>query len=149
MGNSFVQYLVSSPDKFPDMKKLLFGLFFCSLFFTVNAQEHLLASNAPTASTYKKPAFPGGEKAMQKFLQAHLQYPELAKENCAEGEVVLRLHLSRTGKVEEAKVLRGIGFGCDKEALRLVKSMPAWVPAYKYGVAVPATLVVPLKFRLQ
>lgn len=131
------------------MKKLILALFCCSLLFTVNAQEHLLASNAPTTSAFQKPAFPGGEKAMQKFLQVHLQYPELAKENCAEGEVVLCLHLNRTGKVEDAKVLRGIGFGCDEEALRLVKSMPVWAPAYKYGVAVPTSLVIPFKFRLQ
>jgi TonB family protein len=131
------------------MKKLILGLIFCSLFFTMSAQEHLLASNTSTTSAFQNPAFPGGEKAMQEFLQAHLQYPELAKENCTEGEVVLCLHLNQMGRVDSVEVLRGIGFGCDEEALRLTNAMPCWSPAYRNGMAVPSTVKVPLKFRLQ
>lgn len=91
-----------------------------------------------------KPAPFAGHGALQDFLQAHLQYPQLALANCIEGEVVLLLRFSEQGRVESAKILKGIGFGCDEKALRLAMlfSQPAEVP-------VASSLKLSIRFRLR
>ncbi|MCU0346873.1 MAG: energy transducer TonB [Saprospiraceae bacterium] len=92
----------------------------------------------------EKPALFIGHGALQDSLQSHLQYPQLAKDNCIEGEVMVLLRFSEQGRVESAKILKGIGFGCDEEALRLAMlfSQPAGVPA-------ASSLKLSIRFRLR
>ncbi len=76
----------------------------------------------------KKPVFPGGRKAMLVFIKEQLQYPAQALENQIEGTVHLRFEINQSGVVPHAKIISGIGFGCDEEALRVVKSLKFDVP---------------------
>ncbi len=95
------------------------------------------------------PAFPDGEAALYKFLNSNLLYPVIAKENDIKGTVTLQFVVTTLGKIEKIKVLRGIGGGCDEEAIRVVKAMPDWKPGKHQGRAVPVKFTLPIKFSLK
>jgi periplasmic protein TonB len=97
----------------------------------------------------QKPEFPDGERALLAFLGKNLKYPAIARENGIEGNVVVRFVVSKTGEVRNAEVLRGIGGGCDAEALRVVNSMPKWNPGKNNGKAVNVTYTLPVRFKLE
>lgn len=90
--------------------------------------------------------FPGGLKPMQLFLQSNLQYPLQAQVARIMGTIYVQFKISETGKISEPKVLRGIGGGCDEEAIRVVNKMPNWAPKRIGGKAVPCQLTFPVKF---
>lgn len=79
-------------------------------------------------SHVSKPIYPGGVTAMRKFVSANLKYPEAALTEKVEGTVVVRYSLDYRGKVVDAKVKKGIGYGCDDEAVRVVKLLRFEVP---------------------
>ena len=83
-------------------------------------------SNKPTHVS--KPTYPGGARAMAKFVKEHMNYPDLAKRERIEGTVVVRYSLDYRGKVVDAKIKKGIGGGCDEEALRVVTLLRFNVP---------------------
>ena len=83
-----------------------------------------------------------------KYLNNNLAYPELAKSNHIQGTVKVLVSVDSLGKLTGAKVYRGIGGGCDEEALRLIRSINQWKPAYKEGIAVASEAFVPIRFRL-
>jgi protein TonB len=85
-----------------------------------------MAKNRP--NHVSRPVYPGGIAAMKKFVAANLKYPPAAIKAKAEGTVVIRYGLNYTGKVIDAKVKKGIGHGCDEEAMRVVKLMKFTVP---------------------
>lgn len=85
-----------------------------------------MAKNRPTHVS--RPVYPGGVKAMKAFVGKHLKYPPEALKAKVEGTVVVRYGLDYTGKVTDAKVKKGIGHGCDEEAMRVVKLMRFTVP---------------------
>lgn len=95
------------------------------------------------------PEFPGGKQAMAKFIADHLQYPDAAREAGVEGRVTVRFIVERTGRIKDPEVLRGIGNGCDQEAIRVVKSMPNWRPGKQNGMAVNVYYTLPVIFKLQ
>ncbi len=97
----------------------------------------------------EQPAFPGGEEARIKFLQDNIKYPEEAKELGVQGKVFVTFVVEVDGSITDVKVLRGIGAGCDEEAIRVVKSMPKWVPGKQRGVPVRVQFNLPIKFTLQ
>lgn len=74
------------------------------------------------------PAFPGGDLARMKFLQDNIKYPPMARESGIQGTVYVTFVVERSGAVTDVKILRGIGGGCDEEAVRVVKNMPKWEP---------------------
>lgn len=76
----------------------------------------------------KMPIFPGGEKALLKYIQNNLQYPEDARKSHLEGKVIVRFTITKDGKLKNVKVVRGISTSLDKEALRIVNSLPDWTP---------------------
>lgn len=94
------------------------------------------------------PEFPGGEAAMYKWLGKNIKYPQVAKENGIEGKVFVRFIVDGSGKVKESQVLRGIGGGCDEEALRVVNKMPAWKPGKQRGKPVNVQFTIPIHFQL-
>lgn len=100
----------------------------------------------PFAAVEEMPQFPGGEKAMYDWLYAHLNYPESARERGVAGSVWIRLVVSETGKVKNAKVARGIDPECDAEALRAIQSMPDWIPGRKNGRKVPVYYTLRIVF---
>ncbi len=95
------------------------------------------------------PAFPDGEAAMMKYIRSNVRYPTIAKENGIEGTVVIQFVVSSSGNISKVQVARGIGGGCDEEAVRVVKSMPDWKPGKHNGKAVPVSFTLPIKFKLE
>jgi protein TonB len=97
----------------------------------------------------EQPEFPGGEESLMKFLQSNVKYPQLAKESNIQGTVYVQFVVEPSGSVSTVKVLRGIGGGCDEEAVRVVKNMPSWKPGKQRGKSVRVYFNLPIKFILQ
>jgi len=122
------------------MKSILFllGVFFI---FNCNAQD-----------TYdiveKPPEFPGGEVAMQKFLANEIVYPKEAIENEIQGRVFVKFMVTKTGLIQDLKVLRGVSDLLDKEAKRAILAMPKWIPGEQNGKKVNVWYTLPVMFRL-
>lgn len=95
------------------------------------------------------PEFPGGEEKLLKYLQNNIVYPQTAKENNITGKVFVTFVISRDGAVKDVKVLKGIGGGCDEEAVRVIKNMPKWQPGKQDGKTVNVQFNLPIKFALQ
>lgn len=96
-----------------------------------------------------QPEFPGGEKARMRYLRNSIEYPQLARESGIEGTVYVTFVVEKDGSITNVKVLRGIGGGCDKEAIRVVKEMPKWEPGKQRGKAVRVQFNMPIRFTLQ
>jgi periplasmic protein TonB len=96
----------------------------------------------------KEPQFPGGETELNKFLHDNLKYPAKAQEAGIQGRVIVNFVVGRDGKITKIKVVRGIGFGCDEEAIRVLEKMPLWTPGEMGGKAVPVYFTFPIAFRL-
>lgn len=94
------------------------------------------------------PEFPGGQDSLAKFIAANLVYPVKAKENNIQGKVMIEFVVDEKGKVTNAKVIKGIGSGCDEEALRIVNRMPKWKPGKQRNKPVNVRFVLPIKFSL-
>ncbi len=97
----------------------------------------------------EQPGYPGGEEARIAFLQTNIKYPEEAKELGIQGKVFVTFVVEVDGSITDVRVLRGIGGGCDEEAIRVIKSMPKWVPGKQRGVPVRVQFNLPIKFTLQ
>lgn len=95
------------------------------------------------------PSFPGGDAEMMKFIADNLEYPENAQKKGIEGRVVVRFTVSATGEVQDAKILRSLDEECDKESIRVVKSMPKWTPGKQGGKEVAVYFTLPILFRLK
>lgn len=94
------------------------------------------------------PEFPGGNDSMKKFIKANLVYPDSAIKNKIEGKVIIEFFVDETGKVSSPRVLKGIGSGCDEEALRIVNKMPNWKPGKLRNKPVKVRYVIPVIFSL-
>ena len=94
------------------------------------------------------PEFPGGPQAMMQFIKDNLKYPQIAKENGIQGRVILQFVVDETGQVTDPKVLRSIDPSLDTEAIRLVLSMPRWIPGMQDGKAVAVKYTFPVMFSL-
>ena len=95
------------------------------------------------------PEFPGGMEALIKYLSENIKYPEQAKKDKIQGKVYISFVVEKDGSVADAKVLRGIGGGCDEEALRVVNAMPKWTPGKQLGEPVRVQFNLPVVFKLQ
>ena len=95
----------------------------------------------------KKPIYEGGPKALRQFISQHLSYPEEALKAKVEGTVVLKYSVGHHGKVVDAKIISGLGHGCDEEAIRLVKLLQFKVPKSR-GVKVLFHKDIKIHFRL-
>jgi TonB family protein len=95
------------------------------------------------------PEFPGGETALRNFLASEIKYPEIASENGIQGKVYVTFIVTKKGKVTEPKISRGVDPALDKEALRVVSSLPDWKPGKQKGEAVNVSYTVPVYFELE
>lgn len=95
------------------------------------------------------PEFPGGDAALKNYLQTNIKYPELAKESGVQGKVYCNFVVDKEGHVSDVKVMRGIGYGCDQEAARVIKAMPTWIPGKQNGRNVNVHYNLPVFFKLQ
>ena len=94
------------------------------------------------------PEFPGGTEALLKFVANNVKYPEKAKDEEISGRVFISFVIEKDGSVSNVEVKRGIGGGCDDEAVRVVKAMPKWKPGKKDGKPVRVSYMLPVNFKL-
>lgn len=95
------------------------------------------------------PQFPGGDAELMKHIQKNLKYPPVAMENNIQGRVVVQFVVTKTGKVGEVKIARGKDPDLDKEAMRVVKTLPDFIPGKMNGQAVAVWYTLPITFKLQ
>ena len=95
------------------------------------------------------PEFPGGEEALFKYLGKETKYPPMAKDAGVQGIVYVSFVVMEDGNIQDVEVLRGIGAGCDEEAVRVVKSMPKWNPGKQRGKPVRVQYRLPIRFTLR
>ena len=95
------------------------------------------------------PSFPGGPSALMQYLSSNIKYPVVAEENGVQGRVVCTFVVERDGSITDVRVVKSVDPSLDKEAVRVVKSMPKWIPGKQNGSAVRVKYTVPVTFRLQ
>ena len=95
------------------------------------------------------PEFPGGMGECMKFLSKNIKYPTISQENGVQGRVIVQFVVNRDGSIVDPVVVRGVDPYLDKEALRVISSMPKWKPGKQRGKAVRVKYTVPVMFRLQ
>ena len=97
----------------------------------------------------KPPTFPGGEREMLKFLAENIKYPALAREANIQGNVAISFVIGKDGSINDIQLLKDIGGGCGKEAIRVLKTMPNWSPGEANGHKVKVRFTLPVRFRLE
>lgn len=125
------------------MKKMFLIMFFMA-FVSVSAYSQ--SDDDVYIMVEKRAEFPGGQSEMLKYIQDNRQYPDEAKENDVHGKVLVSFIVERDGTLSDVKVMRGIGSGCDEEAVRVITSMPKWKPGEQGGKAVRTSLTLPVTF---
>ncbi len=101
------------------------------------------------AAVQEQPEFPGGMEKMYEFMGKMQKYPDMEYEAGIQGKVYVQFTVAKDGSIEEAKVLRSVSAGLDKEAMRLVKSMPKWSPGKMGGKPVKCRFNLPVVFKLK
>jgi periplasmic protein TonB len=137
-------------NRFTIMKKLLFILL---LAFPVLSFSQRLPEKSPTEenvfiSVEKMPEFVGGTAALYNYIASSIQYPAVAKENGTQGRVYVSFIIDPKGKIKDVKVLKSLSAETDKEAVRMVKAMPDWIPGMQDGLAVAVRFNLPIIFKL-
>ena len=94
------------------------------------------------------PSFPGGDQKLMEYVAKSLTYPQEARDKGIDGRVFIGMVIEKDGSVSNVKVLRGIGGGCDEEAVRVISSMPKWKPGKVGGEPVPVSYQIPINFKL-
>jgi len=133
--------------------------------FDSEAHEGTFIDVAPVIQTVKKeqeeeesqvffiveemPEFPGGEAALRRFIANSIKYPQIAQENGIQGKVFVQFVVERDGSVSNASIARGVDPSLDREALRVVNSLPNWKPGKQRGKPVKVSYTVPINFVLQ
>lgn len=103
----------------------------------------------PFVVVEEMPMFPGGEAALLAYIAEHTQYPEVAKENNIQGKVIVRFCVTSKGGVDKVSILKGVDPELDKEAIRVVGTLPAFKPGKQGGKPVPVWYMVPINFTLK
>ena len=107
------------------------------------------AEPEPFVVVEEMPMFPGGDIALLKYVADHTQYPEIAKENNIQGKVMVRFCVTPKGGVSQVSILKGVDPELDKEAMRVVGTLPAFKPGKQGGKPVPVWYMVPINFTLK
>ena len=122
--------------------------------FTINTPEFTdievnKADNDTVLSVCEvMPEFPGGTEKFMEYLSGNIKYPEEAKEKGINGRVFINFVVEKDGSVTNVQVMKGIGGGCDDEAVRVVKAMPKWKPGMQDGKPVRVSYILPVTFKL-
>ena len=103
----------------------------------------------PFVVVEEMPMFPGGDVELLKYISEHTQYPEVAKENNIQGRVIVRFCVTSKGGVSQVSVLKGVDPELDKEAIRVVNTLPTFKPGKQGGKPVPVWYMVPITFTLK
>lgn len=115
--------------------------------------DEYLAERKDTINVYdcveQMPSFPGGSQKLKEFIEENLRYPKELEETCVQGRVIVRFIVERNGKLSNVKVVKSVHPALDKEALRIVKLMPRWIPGRQNGITVRVKFYIPIIFRLK
>ena len=117
--------------------------------YVVEIEDEEIVEATPIRVAEIMPAFPGGEGKLFEFISKNIKYPQLARETGTQGRVYISFIVEPDGSISHVELLRGIGAGCDEEALRVVKAMPKWSPGRQCGKAVRVVYNLPVNFKLQ
>lgn len=112
----------------------------------VNAQVEASTVVHDRAELSPPPRFPGGDQAMSRYLMTNLRYPEEALANGTQGRIVVSFIVMSDGSIKDARVVKGLDPACDQEALRVIRTMPAWEPGVLEGKVVNVRMEVPIVF---
>jgi protein TonB len=116
-------------------------------------EKHKIIAEEKEEKVYEfveqSPEFPGGAKELLEYLSKNVRYPAIAIENNIQGRVTVRFVVDTKGNISDVTILKGVDPSLDKEAIRLVKSMPQWIPGKTNGRAVKVYFNVPINFQLQ
>ena len=116
---------------------------------TVTAQNKKAANDKVHEKVEVMPEFPGGDQAMMDFVAKNVVYPQEARDKEISGRVMVGFIVEKDGSISDAKVVKGIGGGCDEEAVRVVNAMPKWKPGKQKGKPVRVSFMMPFNFKLQ
>ena len=116
--------------------------------------KEVIAQEAPVEEEVfdvveQMPQFPGGDAALFEYLSSHIKYPTIAEENGVQGRVIVTFVVERDGSITDVQVVKSVDPSLDKEASRVVKGMPKWIPGKQNGAPVRVKYTVPVTFRLQ
>lgn len=111
--------------------------------------KHVVEETKIFTVVEQMPMYPGGDAALMGYLRDNIHYPTIAAENGVQGRVVVGFVVERDGSITDVNILRGVDPSLDREAMRVVKSMPRWNPGKQNGSAVRVKYQVPVSFRLQ
>lgn len=134
--------------------KMKFTLFLLLIIMAMplSAQTEGGTDNEPVynmAMMQQQPKFPGGTSEMYKWLGNNIKYPEEAKKEGVSGKVIVDFVITKTGKTDKVRVVRGLHPALDQEAVRVIKAMPAWTPGKQNGQPVNVSYTLPITFRQQ
>jgi len=111
-------------------------------------EEIIVEEEAPKLYVEEMPEYNGGEIGLMQYMKNNIKYPEKAKRANRQGRVFISFVVEKNGAINEVILERGIGYGCDEEALRVVKQMPDWKPGKQLGKAVRVKFYLPISFKL-
>lgn len=133
--------------------RLLATLSVLALLLMVNTNAMAQSKKTSNDKVFEKvedmPEFPGGEQAMMDFVSKNVVYPKDAQEKGISGRVFVSFIVEKDGSVSNVKVMRGIGGGCDEEAVRVISGLPKWKPGKQEGKPVRVSYQMPINFKLQ
>ena len=114
-----------------------------------NGQNSAEAENTPYTDVDEMPVYPGGDQALLKYIGNNTNYPDKAKNENIQGRVIVRFCVNENGTINRVSTLKGVCPELDAEAVRVVKTLPAFKPGKKGGIAVPVWYMVPITFTLK
>jgi TonB family protein len=113
-----------------------------------NPNAHISEADEVFDVVEESPEFPGGMEAWNNFLRKNLKYPSQARRMGIEGTVYAVFEIRTDGSVQNIELLRGIGGGCDEEAMRVIAASPKWIPGKQRGRLVTVRMRLPIRFKL-
>jgi len=116
--------------------------------FTLEEEPIVEDNTVPFDFAQVMPEFVGGETALIRFINSNIDYPQLAIENDVQGKVYVKFVVNTKGEIENAEVVRSVDDILDKEALRIINSMPNWNPGMNGNIAVKVNMIIPINFKL-
>lgn len=111
------------------------------------ANDYIFDENKVYEVIEEMPKFPGGDEKILKFISDNIKYPNT--ESCVQGRVIVRFVVTKTGSIENIEVVRSLEPSFDKEAVRVIKLMPKWIPGKQNGVNVSVYFTLPINFKIQ
>ena len=119
----------------------------------ISEVEEVIVEEEPEEETIfmvveEQPEFPGGQAALMEYLRKNIKYPSICRENNIQGRVLIQFVVNRDGSIVDPEVVRSVDPHLDKEALRVISSMPKWKPGLQRGKPVRVKFTVPVNFKL-